>query len=156
MSRKKLQSSSPLLKVVADPDKSERRARIIEGNRKKLGSPPEHFDDSHVDVWERLSHIVARSIQLHEGDALFFEMFCNVYHDYLEVAEELRTSGRWYSTQSNHMANMDRQHPLVGILTTTEKSLLRMSEEFGLTPASRAKLKLPISKELEPGAQFFD
>lgn len=142
-------------KIVTMVPADVRRAKAIEENRTRLGDPPEHFDKERSKIWRDLGQLAAQSVQLHSVDSLMFAMLCSTYDCYLRIDDEMREAGFCYSTSSNHMDEMVRQHPLFAMRRDTEKTVLRYAEEFGLTPKSREKLKHLEFSEPDPADEFF-
>ncbi|MGC6498960.1 MAG: phage terminase small subunit P27 family [Henriciella sp.] len=155
MKRSKSDLAEALLRVVPETSQDERLEHAVSENRLVLGDPPAHFDEERSATWLYLANIVARSIKLHPADVLLFELFCDTYQSYREIDQELRETGCHYSTSSNHMANMVRKHPLFGMRRDVEKAVLQYGEEFGLTPSSREKLKLPLVEATDSAEDFF-
>lgn len=68
------------------------------------------------------------------------ERYCAAYSLWRQCQEFVRANGRTYEFTSGNGNVSQRPHPEVGMLAKAGAELHRLSQEFGLTAASRARL----------------
>ena len=74
------------------------------------------------------------------SDMIAVQRFTEAYAQVMEFQDQLDTEGRVYKALTEHGFSL-RDHPLVGQLEDAERRLRMYMNEFGLTPASRSKVK---------------
>ena len=68
------------------------------------------------------------------------ERYCAAYSLWRECQKFIRANGRTYEAANKYGDKSHRPYPEVGMLAKTGAELHRLSQEFGLTAASRARL----------------
>ncbi len=74
------------------------------------------------------------------SDMIAVQRLTEAYAQVLDFQDQLDTEGRVYKALTEHGYSL-RDHPLVGQLEDSERRLRMYMNEFGLTPASRSKVK---------------
>ncbi len=142
--------------------------KLIEGNRGKrpipradssdfspLGKPSEFLSASGLRYWEVLKSTVEANGIARASDAAFLELMCELYADYRASISELETHGAYYETTSANGNKIKRRHPALDMKRQTEKALISMFHELGMTPSSRMRLIAPPSPP-NPNDRFFE
>jgi P27 family predicted phage terminase small subunit len=105
-----------------------------------LPSPPDWLDDLGQKEWERLISLLDKAKMLASTDLGMLTMLCNEWSCYISAVLEIRDTGRFYKTMNNGLVTSTQIHPLHTISQQHLKAYIGMCNEFGLSPASRAKV----------------
>lgn len=98
-------------------------------------------------VWKRLAPIFEKFGLLTEVDGQMFEMFCEAWARWQYAKRRLaEVRKRGASRKTIRLAEVSVEQ--------AEKSVRLLGNEFGLTPAARSRLNMPMLDELE--ADEFD
>lgn len=89
--------------------------------------------------WEELAAVLEPLGLLTEADGLAFRLLLQHYQFALEAAVELREAGSLTRMDEN---GVERKHPLLQIFRDNSNMYRMWAAEFGLTPSSRARLKV--------------
>lgn len=84
-------------------------------------------------------------------------LFCQAIYDFVEANRAIEENGGAYQDVETKAGGvMTRIHPAVGVKKEAMAQILRISTEFGLTPASRSKLKSDLGAEKKnPNDKYF-
>lgn len=74
---------------------------------------------------------------LTEADGYALANLCQAYSTMIRAQRRLNESGLLLKTPSGYV----QQSPLVSIINTCVDTITKLSREFGLTPASRSRLR---------------
>ena len=142
--------------------------KLIEGNRSKkrpsnnhidgfppLGEPSNLLAEGGAQYWNILKSAVAENGIARRSDTAYLEIMCELYADYRTCLSEIEAHGAYYETTSANGNTIRRRHPALDMKRRTEKALISMFEEFGMTPSSRMRLLAPLSPP-NPNDRFFE
>jgi len=112
-------------------------------------APPSWLDGLALEMWAQIAPIVEGMKVLTVADCHSLALGCDAYAEVVELRAYLREDGRTY--ESRHF-QMDadgntverlivRPQPEVAMLSDAWKRARAMMQEFGLTPASRSRIK---------------
>jgi len=93
--------------------------------------------------WNSVAPALREAGLLTNLDLGLFAVYCQTYSDWIRVEKLLKDTGPVYITPSGQA----RPRPEVAVAQQYLASILEFSKEFGMTPASRARLSLPRSPE---------
>jgi P27 family predicted phage terminase small subunit len=133
--------------------------RIIEGNREKrpmpknepkprrgIPKPPPHLIGYALEEWERITPELYVSGVLTMIDGAVLAAYCAAYARWREAEEALaRMKARDKLTGSLMIKTKNGnaiQNPLVGVANRSMMLMQRFANEFGMTPAARARLEV--------------
>lgn len=96
-------------------------------------------DDIATSEWVRLAPDLMKMRVLTPMDSVNLAMLCQATAAYVKAQQVIAEKGATYTTTSKH-GEMDRVRPEVKIAAESEKTILRITKEFGLAPLSRARM----------------
>jgi P27 family predicted phage terminase small subunit len=112
---------------------------LAEAPRARKGLPrcPKHLTGVERETWKRLAGELhdAGVLAVIDRDAL--ALYCVVYARWLDAEERLRKIGAVISTTNGNLI----QNPYLGIANRAAEQMVRLESEFGMTPASRSRVK---------------
>ena len=106
---------------------------------------PEFLDDLARKEWGRLVPILLAMRVLTEADQIALADLCQAYSTMIEAQTNLKSAGLLYKTQSGYI----QQSPLLAIVHRCSERVLKLSREFGLTPAARVRLHAAAEPEVK-------
>lgn len=110
-----------------------------------LPDPPPHLNEVARELWFKLGKTLVRMRLVTEADFMSLAALCADYSLYLECSQILADEGYYCETSTGYKA----LHPLVTVRNQSIDRVLKISSQYGLSPASRMKLKTgnPAGKE---------
>ncbi len=96
-------------------------------------------DDLAKAEWVRLVPDLMKMRVLSPMDSVNLAMLCQATAAYVKAQQIIAAKGSTYTTTSKH-GEMERVRPEVKIAAEAEKTILRITKEFGLAPLSRARM----------------
>ena len=103
---------------------------------KKAPSWPKWLEPEAKKEWRRLSKQLEQLGVLTELDMASFAAYCQAYARYKEAEEFITQHGSIVKTPSGYWP----QVPQVAQAQTYSKIMLRLAEQFGLTPSARSRI----------------
>ena len=103
---------------------------------KKAPSCPKWLEPEAKKEWRRLSKQLEQLVVLTELDMASFAAYCQAYARYKEAEEFITQHGSIVKTPSGYW----QQVPQVAQAQTYSKIMLRLAEQFGLTPSARSRI----------------
>lgn len=103
---------------------------------KKAPSCPKWLEPEAKKEWRRLSKQLEQLGVLTELDMASFAAYCQAYARYKEAEEFITQHGSIVKTPSGYW----QQVPQVAQAQTYSKIMLRLAEQFGLTPSARSRI----------------
>jgi P27 family predicted phage terminase small subunit len=115
---------------------------------------PEHIDQDWraKEAWDRLVPHLQASGVLAESDADALALYCSTYSRYRQALDEIRTSG---VTTTTDMGSL-KSNPAVAVAAQAERLMASMLDAFGLTPASRGRIRTDGDKAQDALAAFLE
>lgn len=130
------------------PAKKPTALRLIEGNRgkekinraepkprKRIPDCPPHLDKIARAEWERLSPILLHMGVLSEADYMSLAALCQSYSIWVQASGDLARDGLLAMGARGVVKN-----PSLMIVRDAVQDIHRLSQQFGLTPASRVNI----------------
>jgi P27 family predicted phage terminase small subunit len=126
----------------------------ISVTRPKRTTPlrPEYLDDWACEAWDRLVPHLEKAGILAESDGDALALYCSTYSRYRSALEEIRTSGVTTSTDLGSL----KANPAVAVAAQCERLMATMLDAFGLTPASRGRIRTDGDKAQDALASFLE
>jgi P27 family predicted phage terminase small subunit len=120
--------------------------------------PPDTLDAPAIQVWGQVVSELAAMGTLFRADVNALERYCVLFVLWRKSIAFLQENGETYPLRDK-AGNVTciQQYPQVAIVNKLSVLLLRLEQEFGLTPASRARVRvdLPPQHAADPKAKFF-
>lgn len=120
---------------------------------KNIPTPPEHFDDLAVEVW---NSTLAQASQLYGYisfiDLAMFSEYCECYSELQDLNNKCRGNSLIYEDDNG----VKRTNPLYKERDDKRKMLIQLSREFGFTPSARSRLALVQKVKNETFDEFED
>ena len=147
------------------PRKEPSRLQALKGNpsgRRNKGEPkppttdqkpPSHLQGVSLSKWVELASVLEPMGLLTDADRDVLSMHCVNYELYMTALKDVQKEGivmTFHSTKQNRTLSMT--HPQAVNLGKLETAMLKTSQHFGLTPATR--LDLPRLDVVSPLAAF--
>lgn len=112
--------------------------------------PPEYLDEVAQKEWLRMLPILEKNGVLTELDYTAFETYCRNYSILREASEDLKINGLLTEGPNE----IPYQNPNLKIVTEYSKLVRSFLQEFGMTPASRTRVR--VEKEKKKASKFDD
>jgi P27 family predicted phage terminase small subunit len=112
-----------------------------------LDEPPALIahDDLACAAWRDVATFLNTNKVMTVADVNQLIIYCSTWADWIRDEEEVRRVGRTVCTDKGGM----QKHPLIAVIAQNKILLSQMSKEFGMTPASRAKVSTaPTEKKV--------
>ena len=107
---------------------------------------PRHLNSDQKAVWRQIITMVKKLGVVRETDANALERYCVLWVRWRQAAKFLEENDETYVLKdSAGKARCAMQWPQVSIVNKIAILLLRLEQEFGLTPASRAAVKVDLT-----------
>jgi len=115
-------------------------------NSVALECPSELSDDAKAE-WNRLYPYLFRTGLLTEADLTAFSAYCQTYGRWIVAERALATEGELLTTDKGNIV----QNPRLWVANKALDQMYKFMSEFGLTPASRSRVKAspPSEDEME-------
>ena len=127
-----------ILKLQGNPGK-----RPLNKNEPKIkgGYPscPNHLRGAARWEWERMQKHMESLNMVTPVDRAALAMYCQAYGRWVKAEREVERLGEVYKTKSGNVI----QSPYLGIANRAMELAHKFLSEFGMTPASRARLSVP-------------
>lgn len=109
------------------------------------------LSEDEKEVWVKWHEFLQKNDILKETDEVAFGLLCKVFVRVQTLSEEMTSPDDYVSTHISDVgAEVTRKNPKYEIMADSEKTLLRILTEFGMTPSSRAKVKTAIQEKKNP------
>lgn len=148
-----------LKKLQGNPGKRELNAREPQAPR---GVPacPEFLTERGRRGWASLAPTLDEMGVLTMADATALSLLCDAWAEYLDAREVVNGEGMTYATRTEGKDGADgsvmyRKRPEVEIAQDAWRRVMKALAEFGLTPSSRSRIKLPgLPDPVDPFDEF--
>jgi len=118
------------------------------GNSEFAKAPPcpKHFDKEQRAVWRQLTASLKKLGVVRETDTNALERYCVLWVRWRRASVYIEKNGETYVLKDKeNKPRCAMQWPQVGIINRLSILLLRLEQEFGLTPAARASIDVEVS-----------
>lgn len=107
---------------------------------------PVHLSAAARAAWERLAAAMHEIGVLSTVDRAGFAAYCQCYGRWVEAEQKLQETPLLYKTQTGYV----QQSPWLSVANKQLELMGRYMAEFGLTPASRARVAVVLDEAAEP------
>jgi len=113
---------------------------------------PSHLDALAKEEWNRIVPELELSGLLSQVDRAALAAYCQSWSRWVDAEEKIQMTGPVIKTNKGYPI----QNPYLGIANTALEHMRKFLIEFGMSPASRSKLRVTIkdSEEEDPLAEF--
>lgn len=113
---------------------------------------PEWLTGEGKRMWDKLAPQLENLGLLTEIDGEAFAAACQAWNDYVESIKTIKEKGRTYKYKNQGGFENETERPEVKVANKAIEQFRTFCREFGLTPASRTRIKIdmPESKEADP------
>lgn len=130
------------------PDRHGTRA-FIETPLKK--DAVDWLSDEEKEVWAQWYEQLQKNNILKDTDEIAFGLLCKTFVRVKNLSTELDSVAEYtIDHKADNSETVKRKNPLYEIMADSEKTLLRILTEMGMTPASRNKVKVAIEEKKNP------
>ena len=116
--------------------------------------PPEWISEAAKPWWTRVHALLVQMRVATDADPVAVGLLCDALAEYVAARRKVEEDGATYETFSDKSGTTIRAHPAVGIAADAWRRAKLMLTEFGLTPASRAKVSVADVGPADPLAQW--
>jgi P27 family predicted phage terminase small subunit len=107
-------------------------------------------DELACQAWRDVASFLNANRVMTVADINQLVIYCSTWADWVRDEEEVKRAGRVVCTERGGM----QKHPLIAVIAQNKLLLNQMSKEFGMTPASRAKVSAaPEEKKVSEFAE---
>lgn len=104
--------------------------------------------------WHRVRPLLLGMKVLTKADPVALGLLCDALAEYVAAREQVAREGATFESETKAGGLMIRAHPAVGIEADAWRRAKLMLTEFGLTPASRAKVSVADAGPADPLEQW--
>ena len=131
--RKKTPTNQKIVKGTFRKDRANKDEPVVTN---KIPPAPDHLSKAALIEWGRISRELYELGLLSTIDMASLAAYCQSYGRWAEAEEELSNTGLTIETTNGNII----QNPLVGIANQAMEHMRKHLTEFGMTPASRARV----------------
>ncbi|WP_276641326.1 phage terminase small subunit P27 family [Siccibacter turicensis] len=117
---------------------------------------PKHFDKQGKYWFKRMADELNAIGVISQLDARALELLVEAYTEYRHHCDTLEVEGYTYRTETNTGDVLIKAHPAAMMKADAWKRIRAMLGEFGMTPASRAKVGVNGPAEADPLEEFLN
>ena len=111
---------------------------------------PPHLKGAARNEWIRITKELRALKLISNIDRAALTAYCTAWGDYVRACGKLEKEGEVIVTEKGTMY----QNPWVGIKNKAMEKILKISAEFGMTPSSRARVKVEAPTEADEMASL--
>jgi P27 family predicted phage terminase small subunit len=133
LGRKKTPTKLKIIKGTNRKDRQNKKEPVVPI---KIPSAPDHLSKEALIEWDRVSNQLYKLGLLTDIDMAALAGYCDAYGMWVKSRNELNSESLTIETTNGNII----QNPLVGIVNQSREHMRKFLTEFGLSPASRAKV----------------
>lgn len=121
----------------------------------KVSRPPAWLSEGAKRFWRKLAPQLRPLGLLANLDLGAFTILCVTYDAWVQASLKLRETGETY--RNGDAGGIEKRHPLLAVVSAYREGFIRLALEFGMTPASRQRLRGIEPPDLDdPEVSIFD
>ena len=134
------------------------KMKLITGNRGKrpinenepepkveIPRKPKTLQGVAAEEWYRITPELSKLGLLTKIDRVALELYCQLYSYWVDACSKVKSKGMVIESENGGMY----QNPYLGIANKCTEKMHKMLCEFGMTPASRSRIKVELPKQEE-------
>jgi P27 family predicted phage terminase small subunit len=139
-----------LKKLAGNPGKRKYNDREpVVSVSKEVPSAPDFLDSVGKEEWARSGKLLHDAGVLTDVDLTAFGSYCQSYSDFIHAVDGLKKSGHIIRDPENE--KKFKINPWRRVLIESQANMKQLLSEFGMTPASRSKVK---TEQTDPDEDF--
>ena len=147
MGRKAIPTNLKIIKGTVRKDRENKSEPVVPVG---IPSPPDHLSKIALIEWGRISAQLFQLGLLTEIDMAALAAYCDSFGMWCDSSEQLKNERLTIETTNGNVI----QNPLVGIVNQSREHMRKFLTEFGLSPASRAKVTANNGKKKDEWDDF--
>lgn len=118
---------------------------------------PQYWNKYAKEEWYRVTAELQAIGILHEIDLSIIQVYCYNWGLWCEASRTLEEEGKTIMMQNKGGGVYPIKSPWIAIKSDAEKALMKLTSEFGFSPASRTRISAPKKEgEKDPLKSMFD
>lgn len=109
----------------------------------ELGEPPKFLGEYGEDEWYRVGPLLIEARLLTEADLAAFATYCMTLNVLIESKKAIDRDGMTIEGKYGKVRN-----PALASFASATSALTSLAAQFGMTPSSRARIKLPAKDDI--------
>lgn len=129
-----------------------RRAKYRKDEPTAFGKPacPKWLDEREKKLWRELVRVLTTMRVLSKGDCQMLSRYCHLWYRWRDMEEFIKEKGGISYDVTDQAGNViHRRYPEASEARELATQLTRMEQEFGLSPASRARVQMQLEAKGE-------
>ncbi|MBO9612535.1 MAG: phage terminase small subunit P27 family [Dyadobacter sp.] len=110
-------------------------------------SAPKYLSAAAKKEWKMACTELIKMGILANTDLALLSAYCNEMGSYIEACDVIRKEGMIMTFERGDGGTYSQQHPAVGIKNAALSNALKIANQFGFTPAARARIEAPEKGE---------
>lgn len=137
--------------------RADRHKSRVKVEKKLVDKPSEWLTAEEKAVWTKWYEYLQTSNILKETDEVAFGLLCKTFNRVDILSRDFKTADDYIISHISDVgAPTVKKDPKYEIMDAEEKKLLKLLTEFGMTPASRSKVKQAIQDDEDPFKKLLD
>lgn len=122
-----------------------------------LGMPPmpDGLSPNAKRAWTRIGKLVEDMGVMTHADSLALERLAGIYSEMISYQKLIESRGEIIETGRDNGDMVVKANPAVAMLADADRRFRNYLNDFGLTPASRSKVKIQKGKKKDPLDDYF-
>ena len=121
-----------------------------------IPDPPLPLDGEALIMWNRMAVQLDDIGILTQVDGNALHRYCETWASWVEATEKVKSLGLVYGTTGDKGQKTVKSNPIVGMAQKYSDQLLRLEQEFGLTPSARSGMSVPNPVGKSKKSRFFE
>ena len=120
----------------------------------KMPDPPDWLDKYGIEEWKLKCDQLDRMNMLHKTDLGLLATLCKEWQNYVEAEQYLAKVPRFYEVEDSETGRIKYigLHPAHTVAQQHLKAYIQLCNEFGFSPASRSRIKMPTDEKIVSAA----
>ena len=120
-------------------------------------TPPEYLAGASLAKWNQVLPGLITTGVITNADVETLARYCTMYEAWLQCLRQVRRAGDWFAVydKTGKMVNA-KSTPSALMVVKLAASMLRIEQEFGLTPSARSGIVGTQAKQRDDMQDFFD
>jgi P27 family predicted phage terminase small subunit len=151
MAKRGRKPKNTALKILAG-SREDRVNRAAPSPARRVPKPPDHLDEYGLEAWHRLIGQLDELGVVSTADTELMGIYCGVYSRYRHALEEVKAHTLVVVTDSG----CQKSNPATSVISQCERTMAALLGEFGLTPASRSRVRGRAEQPRDALAEFLN
>ena len=121
-----------------------------------IPDPPRPLTGEALRMWHHITAIIDAMGILTEADGIMLCRYCLLWEEWNDCQAKVAELGTSYVVETKSGDKMARMYPHAQRYQKLTDQMLRLEQEFGLSPSSRASVRVPGGKRSKKKSRFFE